>query len=118
MDRFHEMQVFLAVAEEEGFAAAARRLVRRQPAHPTVLGRQGRLAVGDCPRNLLTRGEHFTECPVHHRLARVPRRHPANLRLVLHDVVVQQVQHLPRGPLSHGPVGSGNRGGWRTSARS
>lgn len=26
MDRFHEMQIFLAVAEEEGFAAAARRL--------------------------------------------------------------------------------------------
>lgn len=26
MDRFQEMQVFMAVAEEEGFAAAARRL--------------------------------------------------------------------------------------------
>ena len=32
MDRFHEMQVFLAVAEEEGFAAAARRLKPRRPA--------------------------------------------------------------------------------------
>lgn len=31
MDRFHEMQVFLAVAEEEGFAAAARRLNTSPP---------------------------------------------------------------------------------------
>lgn len=31
MDRFHEMQVFLAVAEEEGFAAAARRLKTSPP---------------------------------------------------------------------------------------
>ena len=31
MDRFHEMQVFLAVAEEEGFATAARRLNTSPP---------------------------------------------------------------------------------------
>lgn len=31
MDRFHEMQVFVAVAEEEGFAAAARRLNTSPP---------------------------------------------------------------------------------------
>lgn len=31
MDRFHEMQVFMAVAEEEGFAAAARRLNTSPP---------------------------------------------------------------------------------------
>ncbi|AHC36763.1 LysR family transcriptional regulator [Pseudomonas fluorescens] len=31
MDRFHEMQVFLAVAEEAGFAAAARRLKTSPP---------------------------------------------------------------------------------------
>mgnify|MGYP003612265456 CR=1 FL=1 len=31
MDRFHEMQVFLAVAEEEGFSAAARRLKTSPP---------------------------------------------------------------------------------------
>jgi DNA-binding transcriptional LysR family regulator len=31
MDRFHEMQVFIAVAEEEGFAAAARRLNTSPP---------------------------------------------------------------------------------------
>ena len=31
MDRFHEMQVFLAVAEEESFAAAARRLKTSPP---------------------------------------------------------------------------------------
>ena len=31
MDRFHEMQVFLAVADEEGFAAAARRLKTSPP---------------------------------------------------------------------------------------
>ncbi|MEW5697753.1 LysR family transcriptional regulator [Pseudomonas synxantha] len=31
MDRFYEMQVFLAVAEEEGFAAAARRLKTSPP---------------------------------------------------------------------------------------
>lgn len=31
MDRFHEMQVFMAVAEEEGFAAAARRLKTSPP---------------------------------------------------------------------------------------
>ena len=31
MDRFHEMQVFLAVAEEQGFAAAARRLNTSPP---------------------------------------------------------------------------------------
>ncbi|NWA85878.1 LysR family transcriptional regulator [Pseudomonas sp. D2002] len=31
MDRFHEMQVFLAVAEEQGFAAAARRLKTSPP---------------------------------------------------------------------------------------
>ena len=32
MDRFHEMQVFVAVAEEAGFAAAARRLQMSPPA--------------------------------------------------------------------------------------
>lgn len=32
MDRFQEMQIFMAVAEEEGFAAAARRLKISPPA--------------------------------------------------------------------------------------
>ncbi|MCJ8299341.1 MAG: LysR family transcriptional regulator, partial [Pseudomonadales bacterium] len=32
MDRFHSMQVFVAVAEERGFAAAARRLQLSPPA--------------------------------------------------------------------------------------
>ena len=32
MDRFHQLQVYVAVAEEEGFAAAARRLQLSPPA--------------------------------------------------------------------------------------
>ncbi len=32
MDRFHQMSVFVAVAEEQGFAAAARRLHMSPPA--------------------------------------------------------------------------------------
>ena len=32
MDRFHQLQVYVTVAEEEGFAAAARRLKISPPA--------------------------------------------------------------------------------------
>ncbi|MCG7587871.1 LysR family transcriptional regulator [Photobacterium sp. OFAV2-7] len=46
MDRFHQMQVFQAVAEEEGFAAAARRLQMSPPAVTrTVAALEDRLGV-------------------------------------------------------------------------
>ena len=37
MDRFHQLQVYVAVAEEEGFAAAARRLQLSPPAVPRAV---------------------------------------------------------------------------------
>lgn len=38
MDRFQEMAIFLAVADEEGFAAAARRLNMSAPTAPHSCG--------------------------------------------------------------------------------
>ena len=38
MDRFHSMQVFVAVADAEGFASAARKLYMSPPAVTRTIG--------------------------------------------------------------------------------
>ncbi|MBS7842386.1 LysR family transcriptional regulator [Pseudomonas fluorescens] len=60
MDRFHEMQVFLAVAEEEGFAAAARRLNTSPPSVTrAIAAMEARIGTQLLART--TRSLHLTE---------------------------------------------------------
>lgn len=60
MDRFHEMQVFLAVAEEEGFAAAARRLNTSPPSVTrAIVAMEARIGTQLLART--TRSLHLTE---------------------------------------------------------
>ncbi|WP_339427878.1 MULTISPECIES: LysR family transcriptional regulator [unclassified Pseudomonas] len=60
MDRFHEMQVFLAVAEEEGFAAAARRLKTSPPSVTrAIAAMEARIGTQLLART--TRSLHLTE---------------------------------------------------------
>ena len=60
MDRFHEMQVFLAVAEEQGFAAAARRLNTSPPSVTrAIAAMEQRLGTQLLART--TRSLHLTE---------------------------------------------------------
>lgn len=60
MDRFHEMQVFLAVAEEQGFAAAARRLNTSPPSVTrAIAGMEQRIGTQLLSRT--TRSLHLTE---------------------------------------------------------
>ncbi|MEW5509209.1 MULTISPECIES: LysR family transcriptional regulator [Pseudomonas] len=60
MDRFHEMQVFLAVAEEAGFAAAARRLKTSPPSVTrTIAAMEQRIGTQLLART--TRSLHLTE---------------------------------------------------------
>lgn len=60
MDRFHEMQVFLAVAEEEGFAAAARRLSTSPPSVTrAIAAMEARIGTQLLART--TRSLHLTE---------------------------------------------------------
>ncbi|MGZ0714427.1 LysR family transcriptional regulator [Pseudomonas palleroniana] len=60
MDRFHEMQVFLAVAEEQGFAAAARRLNTSPPSVTrAIAAMEARIGTQLLART--TRSLHLTE---------------------------------------------------------
>jgi DNA-binding transcriptional LysR family regulator len=60
MDRFHEMQVFIAVAEEEGFAAAARRLNTSPPSVTrAIAAMEARIGTQLLART--TRSLHLTE---------------------------------------------------------
>lgn len=60
MDRFHEMQVFLAVTEEEGFAAAARRLNTSPPSVTrAIAAMEARIGTQLLART--TRSLHLTE---------------------------------------------------------
>ncbi|ROM46179.1 LysR family transcriptional regulator [Pseudomonas poae] len=60
MDRFHEMQVFLAVAEEEGFAAAARRLKTSPPSVTRAIAAM-EARIGTQLLSRTTRSLHLTE---------------------------------------------------------
>lgn len=60
MDRFHEMQVFLAVAEEEGFAAAARRLNTSPPSVTRAIAAMEQ-RIGSQLLARTTRSLHLTE---------------------------------------------------------
>jgi DNA-binding transcriptional LysR family regulator len=60
MDRFHEMQVFVAVAEEQGFAAAARRLNTSPPSVTrAIAAMEARIGTQLLART--TRSLHLTE---------------------------------------------------------
>ena len=60
MDRFQEMQVFLAVAEEQGFAAAARRLNMSPPSVTRAVAALEE-RIGTLLLNRTTRSVHITE---------------------------------------------------------
>src|SRR5471032_1254996 len=60
MDRFHEMQVFLAVAEEAGFAAAARRLKTSPPSVTRAIAAMEQ-RIGTQLLSRTTRSLHLTE---------------------------------------------------------
>ncbi|WPN96449.1 LysR family transcriptional regulator [Pseudomonas sp. MUP55] len=60
MDRFHEMQVFLAVADEEGFAAAARRLNTSPPSVTRAIAAMEQ-RIGTQLLSRTTRSLHLTE---------------------------------------------------------
>lgn len=60
MDRFHEMQIFMAVAEEEGFAAAARRLNISPPSVTRAIAAMEE-RIGTQLLSRTTRSLHLTE---------------------------------------------------------
>ncbi len=92
MDRLHTMSVFVAVAEESGFAPAARRLNMSPPAVTR--------AVSELEQRLGARLLHRTTRSV--RLSEAGRRYLADCRRILSDIVeVDQIaagiHAMPRG---------------------
>lgn len=95
MDRFQEMQVFLAVAEEQGFAAAARRLNMSPPSVTRAVAALEE-RIGTLLLTRTTRSVHITEAG--HRFAEDCRRILAELEEAEESAAGSHA--MPRGQLT------------------